>query len=169
MDTSTFPDTLQPDISCLAEEQDTVGTLAVTAQAPALAWGRWADNPSQPDCYMMDISGLIQPQQYGPRRVPTTAMARANITAQYVNNIPFTNATPTGIIAQNHHQQQHQQNLYNTTQYTASAPDTTSGQNDGNGNGFIDHVHTQFLDRAANQPRKRTLMELEFQSCVHGN
>jgi hypothetical protein len=110
-------------ISCLAEEQDTVGTLAVTAQAPALAaLGRWANLPSQPEYYMMDISGLIQPLQYGPRAVSSAPMTRTIIAPQYAHNVPYTNAAASGIVAQQHHQNQHQQNLYNNNQYATSSP-----------------------------------------------
>ena len=116
MDANIVYDTLQPDISCLAEEQDTVGTLAVTAQAPALAWGRWADQPAQAECYGMDIPGLIQHQQFGPRAVSSAAMTRTIIAPQYVNNVPYTNAATTSLAAQHHHQQ----NLYSNPQYSSS-------------------------------------------------
>ena len=72
----------------------------------------------------MDISGLIQPHQYGPRAVSSAAMTRTIIAPQYANNVPYTNATTNAVVAQHHHQNphQHQDNLYNNAQYAASGP-----------------------------------------------
>lgn len=69
---------------------------------------------------MMDISGLIQPHLYGSRAVSSATMTRTTLAPEYVNSVPYTNAATSAIVAQ-HHQNQHQQHLYNN-QYAASGP-----------------------------------------------
>jgi len=100
--------------------QDNAGTLAVTAQAPALAWGRWADQPSQNDYYVMNISGLIQPRTYDPRATSSAALTRAIMAPQY-SNLPYTTVSTGGMTAtQQQHQRQH--NLFTESTYGVSGP-----------------------------------------------
>jgi hypothetical protein len=99
--------------------QDNAGTLAVTAQAPALAWGRWVDQPSQNDYYMMNISGLIQPRTYDPRATSSAALTRAIMAPQYPN-APYSTVSTGGMTATEQHQRQ--QSLFTETPYGVSGP-----------------------------------------------
>jgi uncharacterized Zn-finger protein len=62
----------------LAPKQDNTSTLAVTAQAPGQAWGRWSEQNThrQPieTFYTMNISGLIQ--SYDSRAASSAAVPR---------------------------------------------------------------------------------------------
>jgi hypothetical protein len=108
-----------PEVLSLALVQDNVGTLAVTAQAPALAWGRWPDQPSQNDYYMMNISGLIQPRTYDPRAASSAALTRAVMAPQY-SNLPYTTVSAGGMSATQQHQRQH--SLFTESPYGVSGP-----------------------------------------------
>ena len=105
--------------SSVLPNADNAGTLAVTAQAPALAWGRWADQPSQNDYYMMNISGLIQPRTYDPRATSSAALTRAIMAPQY-SNIPYTTVSTGGMTATQQHQRQH--SLFAESPYGVSGP-----------------------------------------------
>jgi hypothetical protein len=86
----------------LAKEQDNhTGTLAVITQAPALAWGRWVEQPQQDFNYGMDISGMIQSSQYDPRAASTAAYSRPVMAPQYTHNMAYSSATTSGMVAQN--------------------------------------------------------------------
>jgi hypothetical protein len=107
------------EVLSLAQVQDNVGTLAVTAQAPAPAWGRWPDQPSQNDYYMMNISGLIQPRTYDPRAASSAALTRAVMAPQY-SNLPYTTVSAGGMSATQQHQRQH--SLFTESPYGVSGP-----------------------------------------------
>lgn len=116
----TFRTTLASGISSLAREQDNTGTLAVTAQAPALAWGgHWAVQQSQPDYYIMEISGLIQPRSYDARTASSSALTRAIMAPQYVTSLPYSSSSSSAsLVAPQHPMQQHHQ--FNTAQYAGA-------------------------------------------------
>jgi len=103
-------------ILSLAPVQDNAGTLAVTAQAPTLAWGRW-DQPPQNDYYMMNISGLIQPRTYDPRATSSAALSRAIMAPQY-SNLPYTNISTSSMTTGQQHQRQ--PNLFAESPYGVS-------------------------------------------------
>jgi hypothetical protein len=107
------------EVLSLAKVQDNAGTLAVTAQAPALAWGRWGDQPSQNDYYMMNISGLIQPRTYDPRATSSAALTRTIMAPQY-SNIPYTTVSTGGMTATQQHPRQH--GLFTESTYGVSGP-----------------------------------------------
>jgi hypothetical protein len=116
----TFRTTLAPGISSLAREQDNTGTLAVTAQAPALAWGgHWAVQQSQPDYYIMEISGLIQPRSYDARTASSSALTRAIMAPQYVTSLPYSSSSSSAsLVAPQHPMQQH--HPFNPAQYAGA-------------------------------------------------
>jgi hypothetical protein len=104
----------------LASEQDNTGTLAVTAQAPALAWGHWAVQQPQPDYYIMEISGLIQPRSYDARATSTSALTRAIMAPQYVTSLPYSSSSSSAsLVAPQHQMQQH--NPFSTAQYAGAS------------------------------------------------
>jgi hypothetical protein len=122
--------------------QDNAGTLAVTAQAPALAWGRWADQPSQNDYYMMNISGLIQPRTYDPRAASSAALSRAIMAPQY-SNIPYTNVSAGGMTATQQHQRQ--PSLFAESPYGISGPTGLSSAFSSN---YIQRPQVRMVDPA---------------------
>ena len=93
----------------LASKQDTTGTLAVTAQAPGQAWGRWSEqNTHQPiqTFYTMDVSGIVQ--SYNSRAASSAALTRTIMAPQYSPAQTYSGAT-NNMAATHQQQQQHQQ------------------------------------------------------------
>ncbi|KAF4630962.1 hypothetical protein G7Y89_g7171 [Cudoniella acicularis] len=107
----------------LAFEQDNTGNLAVTAQAPGQAWGRWAEQHThQPveTFYAMDISGLIQ--SYDSRATSSAAITRAILAPQYVPAHAYSGAPSSSMIASQHQlQQQQQHNPFSFGSYAAGS------------------------------------------------
>jgi hypothetical protein len=98
-------------------KQGNTGTLALTAQAPSQAWGRWAvQNSHQPveSFYSMDVSGLVQ--TYDPRSSSSAAMTRAITAPHYVSVNAYSGDTSGG--RRTAHQPQLQQAPFNFGPYT---------------------------------------------------
>lgn len=101
-------------VCSLAEEQDANAKLAVTAQAPSQAWGRWSDHPHQTidSYYTVDISGIIQ--TYDSRSSGRATMAPHYMPVQAYTNVPIT----TLVAHQTHQPSMNHQNPFSYAHYT---------------------------------------------------
>lgn len=116
--------------SSLASKQDNTGTLAVTAQAPGQAWGRWAEqhNPQPIETfYAMDISGIIQ-SSYDHRATTSAALSRTLLAPHYIQAQAFSGPASTALVAPHHQmQQQQQQQQHNPFAFSAFTGATPTG------------------------------------------
>jgi hypothetical protein len=109
-----------PSSESLASTQDNTGTLAVTAQAPGQAWGRWPEQNThqQPieTFYAMDISGLIQ--SYDSRAASSAALTRAIMAPHYIPVHSFSGAPSNSMVVA--HPQMQQSNPFTFGPYSGA-------------------------------------------------
>jgi hypothetical protein len=95
------------------------GTLAVTAQAPGQAWGRWPEQNTHQQLdtfYAMDISGLVQ--SYDSRAASSGALTRAIIAPHYIPVHAFSGAPSNNMVVA--HPQMQQNNQFSFAPYTGA-------------------------------------------------
>lgn len=103
--------------------QGTTGTLAVTAQAPSQAWGRWPAQNSQQSVdtfYNMNISGIVQP--FDPRISSSATVSRGIVAHHYMPVNVYNHSNPDALIPPSHSQQHLNQHHQHQSQPIQQSP-----------------------------------------------